>query len=239
MSKQKTTLSAVAGWLAGQVSRALRPAYAPIFVSPTAAIDSVTLIDQFEEACLEGFLTAKNLVTLGTKGKDALPPFMIGTNVEGIRAAFDKAAARMDPDGLASEIVRLFCVGVQHMDNLDNRRRVVQVWSAILAPSVALREHSGKDIPLERISVLARDWVKYGYTDDARTAYTHSDVRFVAAHPARIYDLLVDTAAQHGLDHAQLVHSAIYPVVMSVGQYVGAHGFTASQESNSAHGVAA
>ncbi|RLM48870.1 hypothetical protein DVK02_18575, partial [Halobellus sp. Atlit-31R] len=96
------------------------------------------------------------------------------------------------------------------------------VWSALLAPAVVLREKRGHQIVAEDLVGMAAQWMRTGTTDLAAETYASPDTRFVSAHPARVYELLTDTASQHGIDHMKLMLSMIEPVVRPLGEYVGA-----------------
>jgi len=156
------------------------------------------------------------------KAKDTLRSPDLSGNVRDAGEQFSKAAATLDPDGLASEIIRIFCVGVPHMDKLDNKRRIATVWSALLAPAVVMRQKRGHEIVLDDLAKLAVEWVQTGSTSLAAEAYGSPDTRFISAHPARVYELLTDTAKQHDVDHMKLLRSVIEPVVLPLGQYIGA-----------------
>jgi hypothetical protein len=69
---------------------------------------------------------------------------------------------------------------------------------------------------------MAVEWMRAGSTNLAVEAHASPDTRFISAHPARVYDLLTDTAKQHGLDHIELLRSVIEPVLLPLGRYIGA-----------------
>jgi hypothetical protein len=215
--------TAVVGWFAGRAARALRPTYLPAALSPDGVQLGADLELAYQSAVVEGYQAMHGLMDKQQRRKatQTLRVRDITGNVQAVGEQFDKAAADLDPDGLASEIIRLFCVGVPHMDKLDNQRRIATVWSALLAPAVVMREKRGHRIVLDDLAAAAVQWMQTGSTDLAAEAYGSPDTRFISAHPARAYDLLTDMAAQHGLDHMKLMSSMIEPVVLPLGHYVG------------------
>lgn len=219
----KALSSASTAWIAGALAKLLQPVYKPQACAPEGQQLSADLIASYQRAVLNGYLLGRQLVKdAPKKGKITLRRVEVRANFEKVSVRFDKAAAELDPDGLACELVDLFCVGVAHMDVLDNRRRVVAVWSALLAPAVVLREKEGRVITQDRLLGIASEWLRDGYTAEAQACATNADTRFVAAHPARIYDLMTDTAGRHGICHADLLASVMHPVVLAVGQHIGA-----------------
>ena len=221
----KTTFfKAAAGWFAARTSRAIRPAYLPLATAPEGEEAAAALQSAYEQAVVEGYRSMRGLMDKqhGRKTKSTLRTDDITGNVRAVGVQFSKAAATLDPDGLASEMIRLFCVGVPHMDKLDNQRRVATVWSALLAPAVVMRQKRGHEIVVDQLADMAVEWMRIGSTDLAAEAHASPDTRFISAHPARVYDLLTDTAKQHGLDHIKLVRSVIEPVLLPLGQYIGA-----------------
>lgn len=214
---------AVTGWFAGRAARALRPTYLPAAVAPDGVQLGADLELAYQKAVVEGYQAMRGLMGKQQAGKAAntLRAKDITGNVQSVGEQFAKAAAELDPDGLASEIIRLFCVGVPHMNKLDNQRRIATVWSALLAPAVVMREKRGHPIVLPDLVATAVQWMQTGSTDLAAEAYASPDTRFISAHPARVYDLLTDMAKQHGLDHMKLMSSMIEPVILPLGQYVG------------------
>lgn len=235
-TEKKPICAAAAGWLAARAAGVLRPAYQPVFLAEGSEAAAAGLAESYRLAVAKGLSQAEVVVsTAATSVRDGLETEEIRANLRSVGERFAKAAASMDPDGLGTEIVELFCIGAPHMGNLDNRRRVVMVWSSIVAPSVVMREYAGQEITIDRLAALAQEWVALGYTADARAAYASKKTRFIARHPARIYDLVADTAAAHSIDHAQLIRSVIDPVVLSVGQYVGASGYCVGAQRQGAH----
>ncbi len=219
----KSLSSASTAWIAGALAKLLQPIYKPQACAPEGGQLSADLIASYQRAVLSGYQLGRQLVKGSPKkGKSVLKKHEVRTNFEKVGVRFSKAAAKLDPDGLACEVVDLFCIGVAHMDVLDNRRRVVAVWSALLAPAVVLREKEGKVITQDRLFGIASEWLRDGYTAEAQACAGNSDTRFVASHPARIYDLMTDTAFSHGINHAELLASVIHPVVLAVGRHVGA-----------------
>jgi len=219
-----TAFKAIAGWFAGRASRALRPTYLPSACAPEGQHLGAHIELNYQQAVVEGYKAMRGLMGKepARKAKSTLRAADITGNVREVGEQFAKAAATLDPDGLASEIIRLFCVGVPHMDKLDNQRRVATVWSALLAPAVVMRQKRGHEIVLDDLAKLAVEWVQTGSTELAAEAYGSPDTRFISAHPARVYELLTDTAKQHDLDHMKLLRSVIEPVVLPLGQYIGA-----------------
>lgn len=219
-----TLFKAAAGWLAARSARAIRPAYLPLATAPEGEQAADALRSAYEQAVVEGYRSMRGLMDQqrSRKAKSTLRTGDITGNVRAVGLQFSKAAATLDPDGLASEMIRLFCVGVPHMDKLDNRRRVATVWSALLAPAVVMRQKRGHEIVVDQFADMAVEWMRTGSTDLAVEAHASPDTRFISAHPARVYDLLTDTAKQHGLDHMKLVRSVIEPVILPLGQYIGA-----------------
>lgn len=223
----KTLFSAIAARMAARAARTLRPSYEPVFLEPGAAAAADRLVEAYQQRIQEGYLVAHRALRLAGEPSAANQPAPfqksdVTTNFERVRKEYDQAASDLDPDGLATEIVRLFCLGVPGMADLDTRRRIVMAWSAILAPSIVMRGHSKRPIELHRLVDLAEAWVRTGTTQDARDAYEIAETRFVASHPARMYDLAADSAAAHKEEHARLIASLIQPVVFSVGEYLGA-----------------
>jgi predicted alpha/beta-hydrolase family hydrolase len=214
---------AVAGWFAQRAARALRPTYLPATLAPDGAQVAADLELAYQRAVVEGYQAMRGLMGKqeARKAPHTLRAKDITGNVLAVGEQFAKAAAKLDPDGLASEIIRLFCVGVPHMDKLDNQRRIATVWSALLAPAVVMREKRDHAIVLDDLVTTAVKWIQTGTTDLAAEAYESPDTRFISAHPARVYDLLTDMAKQHGLDHMKLMRSMIEPVLLPLGQYVG------------------
>lgn len=223
---------AFAGWFAGRAARVLRPTYLPIAIAPEGVQQGAHLELAYRKAVIEGYQAMRDLMgkQQARKSVHTLRAEDITGNVRAVGEQFVKAAAKLDPDGLASEIIRLFCVGVPHMNKLDNQRRVATVWSALLAPAVVMREKRGHPIVLDDLERTAVQWMRTGSTDLAAEAYASPDTRFISSHPARVYDLLTDTAKQHGLEHAKLIASVIEPVILPVGQYIGSRQAAAGVE---------
>lgn len=218
-----TVFKAVTGWFAGRTARAIRPAYLPASCAPEGRELGDALQLAYQRSVVQGYKAMRELMRQKPKkGAKTLRAGEITRNVNFVGEQFAKAAATMDPDGLASEIIRLFCVGVPHMDRLDNQRRVATVWSALLAPAVVLREKRGRAITVEDLVEFGAQWLRAGTTDLAVETHESPDTRFVSAHPARVYELLTDAASQHSVDHLRLMSSVIEPVVKPVGEYVGA-----------------
>ncbi|MFJ1470295.1 hypothetical protein [Massilia orientalis] len=220
----RTLFKAVAGWFAARTARAIRPAYLPLATAPECDQAGDALRIAYEQAVVEGYRSMRGLMDQqrGRKAKSTLRTDDIAGNVRAVGVQFSKAAATLDPDGLASEMIRLFCVGVPHMDKLDNQRRVATVWSALLAPAVVMRQKRGHEIVVEHLADIAVEWMRTGSTELAAEAHASPDTCFISAHPARAYDLLTDTAKQHGLDHIKLARSVIEPVILPLGEYIGA-----------------
>lgn len=215
--------SASAAWIAGALAKLMQPSYKPEACSPEGERLATDLIDAYQRAVVNGYLHGRQLIKAAPKkGKKGLRKDDVRLNLEEVSVRFNKAAAKLDPDGLACELVDLFCVGVAHMDVLDNRRRVVAVWSALLAPAVVLREKDGRVITQERLYGIASEWLRDGSTAEAQVCAASADTRFIASHPARIYELMTDTAARHGIAHQDLLASVMHPVILAVGQHVGA-----------------
>lgn len=219
-----TFFKAAAGWFAARTARAIRPAYLPLTTAPEGEQAGIALRSAYERAVVEGYRSMRGLMDKqhGRKTKGTLRTDDITGNVRAVGDLFAKAAATLDPDGLASEMIRLFCVGVPQMDKLDNQRRVATVWSAILAPAVVIRQKRGHEIVVDHLADMAVEWMQTGSTDLAAEAHASRDTRFISAHPARVYELLTDTAKQHDLDHMKLMRSVIEPVILPLGQYIGA-----------------
>lgn len=219
-----TFFKAASGWVAARAARALRPAHLPVAVAPESEKASTDLQQAYQRAVVEGYQSMRGLIERqrGEKAKGDLRTADIAGNIREVGIQFSKAATALDPDGLASEMIRLFCVGVPHMDKLDNQRRVATVWSGLLAPAVVMREKRGHEIKPDEIADMAVEWMKTGSTGLAEEAHASPDTRFISAHPARVYDLLTDTATQHGFDHLTVLRSVIEPVVLPLGQYIGA-----------------
>ena len=78
------------------------------------------------------------------------------------------------------------------------------------------------DHALQGLVDIAVQWLESGATPTAKEAHASSDTKFISSHPARTYELLTDTAKQHGLDHMKLLSSVIEPVILPLGHYVGA-----------------
>jgi hypothetical protein len=205
-------------------SATLQPAYRPSVLFPAGVAASLRLQDELEAGTQAGYATMAKLLrkSAGGSRKDSLSAKEAAENVLRISGQLRETAARSDPDGLAADLVRLLCMGVPQMDNLDNRRRVVATWSAILAPSVVMREKTKRPITTESIAQCGIDWVARGFTADAQDAWGARDTRFIAKHPARMYELISDSSQAHELDHEKLMLSMIKPVLVSIGQYIGA-----------------
>lgn len=219
-----TMFSAVVGLMAGAAARVLRPAYLPATCAPTGTQLAAELKLAYQRAVIEGYQATRQLLEKRPKKgeKHALASRDIAGNVNAVSIQFAKAASTLDPDGIASELIRLFCVGVPHMNELDNQRRVATVWSALLAPEVVMREKHGRPIALQGLVDIAARWLESGTTPAAKEAHASRATKFISAHPARTYELLTDAAKQHDLDHMKLLSSVIEPVILPLGQYVGA-----------------
>lgn len=217
-------LTAVQAWFAAKMARMMRPGYMPRLCAPEGEQAAADLHEAYKQAVTSGYLHARQLMKNGPRltGKKRMKKGAIAGNVNVVTDRFKKCAETLDPDGLAAELVRLFCIGVSHMDNLDNQRRVVSVWSAILTPAVVLREKEGRPIEEEDLVVMACQWLRQGFTSQAKEIYASRDTRFAAGHPARIYELIADTAKQHDLEHLRLISCVIDPVAFGVGQHIGA-----------------
>lgn len=215
---------AAAGLFASAAARVLRPAYLPTECAPGGRQLALDLKLAYQSAVIEGYQATRALIDKPPKkgGKHALASRDIAVNVNAVNVQFTKAGSTLDPDGIASELLRLFCVGVPHMDDLGNQRRVVTVWSALLGPEVVMREKHKRTVCLHGLVDIALQWVESGSTLAAKEAHSARDTRFISAHPARAYELLTDAAQQHSVDHMKLMASVIEPVILPLGQYVGA-----------------
>lgn len=238
---KNTVFKAFAGWFAAGAARTLRPAYLPTSCAPEGQQQGAHLEVAYHKAVVEGYQAMTDLMAKqqSQKAANTLHKHDITANVQSVGEQFQKAATTLDPDGIASEIIRLFCVGVPHMDKLNNQRRVATVWSALLAPAVVMREKRGYSIVLDDLVRIAVQWLQTGSTDLAEEAYGSPDTRFISAHPARIYELLTDTAKQHDIEHKQLLASVIEPVVLPIGQYVGSRQAAAGVQVDLTAGSAA
>lgn len=215
---------AAAGLIAGTAARALRPGYLPAACAPGGRQLALDLKLAYQNAVIEGYQATRALMEKPPKkgAKHALASRDIAANVNAVSVQFTKAGSTLDPDGIASELLRLFCVGVPHMDDLGNQRRVATIWSALLGPEVVMREKHKRTIGLQGLVDIALQWVESGSTPAAKEAHGARDTRFISAHPARAYELLTDAAQQHSVDHMKLLSSVIEPVILPLGQYVGA-----------------
>lgn len=238
---KNTVFKAFAGWFAAGAARTLRPAYLPIACAPEGKELAADLELAYQQAVVQGYQAMRGLMAKqqDRKAKNTLRTRDVVANVQEVGAQFAKAAATLDPDGIASEIIRLFCVGVPHMDKLDNQRRIATVWSALLAPAVVMREKRGHRIELDDLAGIAVQWMQRGSTDLAEEAHGSPDTSFISAHPARVYDLLTDTAKQHNIDHMRLLSSVVEPVVLPVGQYIGSRQAAAGVQVDLTTGKAA
>lgn len=217
--------SAGAAFLASTAARLMRPRYMPRISAGGGKVAAAGLQVRYEQAVVAGYVHTRALLdkarqdTRNGAAADAAIRRKIGDASE----RFTKVAKTLDPDGLAAELLTLFCAGVPHLDELDNKRRIVSVWSALLAPAVVMREKLGAEITINRLPELAKEWVAEGYTAESLKAFGFPETRFIASHPARVYELLADTAASiPGIDHMRLMSSVIDPVVLSIGHFVGA-----------------
>lgn len=225
----KTVFARTALFAAKVVSPAVRPGYLPLGLAPDGAIT----VAQLEKLRAEAHSSAanvtrsllKNVVPGKHKAKQdnqqkQITPVDMKENLLKIKATFEEFTKK-DPDALASMLVLQMCDGMPGMDNFDNQRRVVQTWSAILAPSVVIRERDGVPITAKGMIESALMWVEHGYTKDAERAYAQSKSRFIAAHPARAYTLLADTASQLELDHQKLMFVMLSPVINALASFEG------------------
>lgn len=207
------------------LSSAVRPRYAPPVLLPDAEAAAKRLDERYQTAHAEGYIATRSLIASGIPAGHARKTISLNEmirNIRSVRERFDSMAATGDPDAIAAVLVDLFCIAVQEMHRLDNRRRVVAVWSALVTPSVVMREAEKRPVTLEGLVDAAADWMRYGYTHDARKCYRSRKTRYYAAHPARSYQLVCDAAACAGLDHEALMRSMIEPVLLPIGNHQGA-----------------
>lgn len=218
MTGMLASARAILAWLPVPLAHLWRLPYLP----PTLLADgervAVALSGEYEAARQSGAVVMRAMLSSAT-GPDAPD---VAANVRCVAAELDNLLASADPDALAAGLVEHLCIGVSGMDGLDNRRRVVAIWSAILAPSVVIREHGGVPIVLADLVDVAIDWVRFGYTSAARTTSKTRATRFICRHPARVYQLVADRAHAAGIDHGELMISLLRPVLVSLGELSGA-----------------
>lgn len=143
-------------------------------------------------------------------------------NLQRALAQFNRDAVNADPDTLAVELIDRFRVGFR-IDDIDTKRRLVAAWSAILAPRVVLREFAGEKITLEGIIDDALCWAELGFTSAAEICSKNRKTRFISRHPASFYELLMDVADRHSVEHKELLISHLLPVIKGVGSHFGAY----------------
>lgn len=203
------------------VSSTIRPPYMPLVLYPDSVAAAQRLREDADSAREMGYKDCEKLLLSGDKNF-GLTVEDFRSNMEDIVARFNTGAAKADPDALAVLLIELFCVGIPDMAVLDNRRRVVTVWSAILAPTVVIRERDAKPITVDGVLEAGHDWLEKGYTEDAKSASKQSRTNFISAHPARAYQLVADSAMEHCLDHETLMLSMLKPVMLSIETHMGA-----------------
>lgn len=212
------------------IAQTLRPRYVPPCLLPDSEAAANRLNNDCKHAAQEGYAVTRQLVVDGLVKQSGKRDRTAATlSFEDIQANIDKVnqdflalAQQADPDALAAQLADLYCVGVEGMAELDNRRRVVATWSAILGPSVVMREFAGRAITIDTVLDAGADWLRYGYTRDAIDAASERSTRFICAHPARMYQLALDSAALANLDHEQLMRSLLNPLMLAISQHKGA-----------------
>jgi len=213
-------------------AKTVAPRYVPPTLLPDGEALAVDMVKAFSDAIILGKSLTKDLLEHGVKkgvmdrkaapNQKSLTKKEVLANIVKTSERFSKICKEGDPDAIGAALVRDFCLGIPHMDKLDNQRRIVAVWSAILLPCVVAREKFGLEITEELIVDRGLQWVKNGYTEDAKRIDADRDTRSYSAHPARIYELISDSAHQLQVDHKELMRSLVQPVISSIGYHIGA-----------------
>lgn len=207
------------------ISSSLRQRYKPAVISPDAAAVAAKLNEEYSAAVAEGFRITRQLILNSKIDKESAKVTLtiaeVSHNLRQVETRFNECAAVGDPDAIAAKLLDLFCLGIAHMDNLDNRRRVAATWSALLGPSVVMRHHANQPIALDSLVDSAADWVEHGYTNDAMLSYANRKTRFICDHPARMYQLIADAAQAANLGHKDLICAMLHPVILPIGYHVG------------------
>lgn len=200
----------------------------PKRLHPDAARIASDLMASFEEYQRHGQSMMEAVKDLPFKGKHpktksplSLSKDQFRQNVKKVNDGFVRSAQSADPDELAAVLIDLFCVGF-NLDDLDMKRRLVAVWSAILAPAVVMREAAKQSITLASIVDDGINWLRSGCTESSISCLERRDTQFIAQHPASIYRLIDDQATSLGLDHEGLMVSMISPLVSGIGTHLGA-----------------
>lgn len=214
-----------AAYMAQLISRAVLPRFKPPVLAPGGEAIAQLLNDDYAKANANGFYSALEVInqkSVKASNGHSLSSVEIAANLSALGDRLKESLRTKDADGLAADLVKELCIGVLHMKDLDNQRRTVAAWSAILAPSVVQREANDVAITLQSIVDSGVDWLTYGYTSASRQCYAKRATKFISSHPARMYQLIADTAHSHGLDHDMLMLTLIKPIVVGIGYHLGA-----------------
>lgn len=199
------------------------PRYRPVVISVQRNEIAEVLHDALNQAIEYGYETVIQLNEIGKPQYHIQKGYQVKKrNLQRAITLFNNEAAKVDPDSLAVELIDRFCVGFK-IDDLNTKRRLVAAWSAILAPRVVLREFSGEKITLEGIMDDVLCWAELGYTSAAEICADKRKTRFISRHPASFYELLMDTADRHAIEHKELLISHVLPVIQGIGSHFGAY----------------
>lgn len=202
------------------VSPVVRPGYMPLGVAPNGREIAARMEKVRATNHANGARVTKQLLSEAIHEKDKTHRIKLKANLLKVKIAFD-GIVKNEPDVIASLIVQQMCDGIPGMDDNDNQRRVASTWSAILAPCVVIRERDGLVITPTAMIEAGLSWLEHGYTLEAKMAHEQSKSRFISAHPARMYALLADTAAQMNLNHGDLMISMVMPVLKALSTFEG------------------
>lgn len=199
------------------------PRYRPVVISIQKNEISEVLHEALNEGIAHGYQTVVELNQISKPKYHVENGFKVKKrNLQRALAMFNREAGHADPDSLAVELIDRFCVGFK-IEDIDTKRRLVAAWSAILAPRVVLREFAAEKITLEGIIDDALCWAELGYTSAAEICSKNRKTRFIARHPASFYELLMDVADRHSVEHKELLISHLLPVIKGIGSHFGAY----------------
>ena len=215
-----------------RLSRFVAPRYQPPVLYAEGGALAARVAKVFEDGIILGRSATEDLLErgiakgviskkAGSKAK-TLTSREILVNIQATAEKLRRSCKEADPDEIAAHLVKDFCVGIPHMAQFDNQRRTTAVWSAIALPLVVLREHSGRPFTEKELIEAALHWLEHGYTKEAKIINGFRQTRRFSGHPARMYELLADSAQSFNLDHGELMRAMIEPVIGALAYHAGA-----------------
>lgn len=116
------------------------------------------------------------------------------------------------PEAIAATLMSAWCG--DRRSEAFTQQRYAAIWSAILTPMVAYREHANSIIKPEDLVSAGKDWLfKSGHTRFSQYCDANRAVRRLASHSHRSYQLVFDSAVKANVDPAKLLASLVLPIL--------------------------